>query len=295
MKIAVMHPSATPPPSCREIIYEAKKLGAKVIYLRPQDVTVSYRENEIEIYRRGKKLDLDIVFVRGTSSPSSIEQFTWMTNVVKLFESVGSFTINSYSSIVLARDKSILPAILSKRSIKFPKTYITNDLQKALSIVNELGKAVVKPIIGSLGRGVMMLENEDVAYSILKQLLAWGQPLLLQEYIEKKEGRDIRLLVINGAVFAAYYRKARPGFFKTNLAQGGIPEKAELDNELEKIAISTTEALGLFYGGIDIAESTDGGRFVLEANASPNWKGAQFLGLNPAKKLVEEAWKNFKK
>jgi len=295
MKIAVMHPSATPPPSCRELIYESKKLGFKSYYFRPQDVTVSYDGSKIGLFRRGRELDAEVTFVRGTSSPSSIEQFTWMTNIVKLIELSGGSAINSYSSIVTARDKSLLPALLGKRGIRFPRTFVTNDLQRALSIVNEMGKAVVKPIIGSLGRGVILLDNEDVAYSILKQLLAWGQPLLLQEYIEKKEGRDIRLLVINREVFAAYYRKARPGFFKTNLAQGGTPEKAELDDELREIAVSTTELLGLFYGGIDVAESTEGERFVLEANASPNWKGAQFLGLNPAKKLIEEAVREVRK
>lgn len=295
MKIAVMHPSATPPPSCRELIYESKKLGFKSYYFRPQDVTVSYDGSKIGLFRRGRELDAEVTFVRGTSSPSSIEQFTWMTNIVKLIELSGGSAINSYSSIVTARDKSLLPALLGKRGIRFPRTFVTNDLQRALSIVNEMGKAVVKPIIGSLGRGVILLDNEDVAYSILKQLLAWGQPLLLQEYIEKKEGRDIRLLVINGEVFAAYYRKARPGFFKTNLAQGGTPEKAELDDELREIAVSTTELLGLFYGGIDVAESTEGERFVLEANASPNWKGAQFLGLNPARKLIEEAVREVRK
>jgi RimK family alpha-L-glutamate ligase len=294
MKIAVMHPSATPPPSCREIMYEAKRLGARSIYLRPQDVTALFSGRSLELYRGAKRLDSELVFVRGTSSPSSIEQFTWMTNIVKLIEDGGGRAINSYSSIVLARDKSMLPSILGKRGVSFPRTYVTNNLQAALTIVGQLGKAVVKPIIGSLGRGVMLLDNEDVAYSILKQLLAWGQPLLLQEYIDKKDNRDIRALVINGEVFAAYYRKARPGHFKTNLAQGGTPEKAELTGEIEEIAISTAEALGLFYGGIDIAESSSGQLFVLEANASPNWKGAEAMGLNPARKLVEEALKTGK-
>jgi len=88
--------------------------------------------------------------------------------------------------------------------------------------------------------------------------------------------------------------KVLPGHFKTNLAQGGTPEKAELTDEIEEIAVSTAEALGLFYGGIDIAESSSGQLFVLEANASPNWKGAEAMGLNPARKLVEEALKTGK-
>lgn len=286
-----MHPSATPPPSCREILFEAKKLGVGGTYFRPQDITVAYSNGSLDIFKKGRELNADIVFVRGTSSPSSIEQFTWMTNIVRIIESKGSMTINSYDSIILARDKSMLPSILQKRGINFPRTYVTNDLQVALNVVGKLGKTVVKPIIGSLGRGIMLLDNEDIAYTVLKQLLAWGQPLLLQEYIEKKEGRDIRVLVINGEIYAAYYRKAQPGHFKTNLAQGGVPEKAEIDSEISEIALSTADVLKLFYGGIDIAESVEGERFVLEANASPNWKGALYLGLNPARKLVEEAIK----
>ncbi|MEM0112781.1 MAG: hypothetical protein QXS56_04155, partial [Fervidicoccaceae archaeon] len=164
MRIAVMHPSATPPPSCREILFEAKKLGVGGTYFRPQDITVAYSNGSLDIFKKGRELNADIVFVRGTSSPSSIEQFTWMTNIVRIIESKGSMTINSYDSIILARDKSMLPSILQKRGINFPRTYVTNDLQVALNVVGKLGKTVVKPIIGSLGRGIMLLDNEDIAY-----------------------------------------------------------------------------------------------------------------------------------
>ncbi|MBE9391668.1 RimK family alpha-L-glutamate ligase [Fervidicoccus fontis] len=295
MKISVIHPSAIPPFSARQIIREAKARGHSANYIRPQELNVIYVNNSRIIIRGKREIKPEIAFIRGMSYPGSIEHFIWMTNIVKILEETETFTINSYSSIMTARDKSLLPLILSKNGLPYPKTIITEDLQKALDVINEYGKVVVKPIIGSLGRGVMLLDNVDVAYTVLKQLLSWNQPILLQEFINKKDNRDIRILVINGEIYAAYYRKARPGLFKTNIAQGATPEPAVLDEELKELSIKTTELLGLFYAGIDIAESEKGERYILEANASPNWKGPLSMGLNPARKLVEEAEKTYKK
>lgn len=294
MQISVLHPNPVPPASAKQLIYEARKRGHKAIYVRPQEVRVTY-DGATRLFHNRKELKPDVAFIRGTSAPSSVEHFIWTTNIVKILEEAGAFTVNSYSSIVLSRDKSLLPSILVKNGIKVPRTLITENLQIALDFINEVKKVVLKPIIGSLGRGVILLEDVDVAYTILKQLLSWNQPLLLQEYIEKKENRDIRILVINGEIYAAYYRKAKPGFFKTNLAQGAIPEPASLDEELKEMALKIAEILNIFYVGIDVAESVTGERYVLEANASPNWKGPLYMGLNPAEKLIVEVEKELKR
>ncbi len=295
LKIGVLHPNPIPPPSAKQLIQEAKKQGHEPYYIRPQDLTIQYNKEKIIVMKKNKQLKLDIAFIRGITIHGSLEQYVWRMNIVAVLEQADTLTINNYKSILISRDKTLSPLILKKHGIPVPKTMITEDLNQALSTIEEWGKTIIKPIIGSLGRGIILVENPDTAYPILKQLLSWGQPLLLQEYIEKKENKDMRLLVINNQVYAAYYRIAREGYFKTNIAQGAIIEPAKPDEEAIELALKTTEVLGLFYGGIDVVEATNGKKYVLEANASPNWKGALKIGLNPPQKLINEAAKYLKR
>ncbi len=293
--LGVMHPNPIPPPTSKHIIVEAKKRGFKTKYLRPQEITVSYSGKETLFYLRSRELTLDIIFPRGTTLHGPVEQHLWRTDIVKIMEENGITAINNYQSISKSRDKALTPLYLRANGIPFPPTIITENISIALTTISEWGSALIKPLMGSLGRGIILVKDPDTAYPILKQLLSWGQPLIIQKFIEKKDNKDLRALIINGQAYATYYRKGRKGTFKTNVAQGAVVEQAKPSEEIIEIAIKTTEALGLFYAGVDIAESVDGELYVLEANASPNWMGAIQLGYNPAGRLVEEAVKNARK
>ncbi len=288
-----MHPNPTPPSIVRQLIEESRKEGHQTLYLRPQEISLFLLDNP-SLYRRSKPLQLNILFVRGISGPLSIEQFLFRGDILRVFEENNVMTINSSKAIQVARDKLLTSIFLKKKGILVPKSVLTEDLNQALKIVEEWGRVLVKPLVGSLGRGIIMLDDPDIAYPILKQLLSWSQPILLQEYIEKPGNRDLRVLVINGEVYASYYRVGKEGSFKTNVAQGARIEPVEIGEEVREIAVKATETLGLFYAGVDLVE-TPNGYVVLEANASPNWKGAIILGKNPAKKLVREAVKSVRK
>jgi len=285
-RIAVLHPSPTPPPSARKIIEEARRLGHKATYIRPQEITLKINRSCLAV-RGGRKLELDIVFVRGMGGPVSVEQYLFRLNILRFLEAAGSLTINSSKAIELARDKLLTMLTLLKEGLPVPLTLATENLSQALRFVEEEKAVVIKPIAGSMGRGVMLAEDPDIAYTIFRQLLSWAQPLVLQKYYEKLGCRDLRVLVINGRAYASYYRVARPGSFKTNVSQGAKVEKAVNVSDAEELAVKATEKLGLFYAGVDVMETNDG-YYILEVNASPNWKGAELLGYAPAKKLVEE-------
>ena len=92
-------------------------------------------------------------------------------------------------------------------------------------------EVVYKPIVGSLGFGTMKLSNVDMAFNAYKRLERLGQPMYLQEYLEKP-GRDVRAFVIGDEVLACIYRIARAGEWKTNVAQGGKAESVKLPEEL---------------------------------------------------------------
>ena len=288
-KIAVLHPSPTPPPSAKKIIEEARKMGHKAVYIRPQEITLKI-DRSCLVVKGSRKLEFDIAFIRGMGGPVSIEQYFFRLNVLRFLEAIGSLTINNSKAIELARDKLLTMLTLLKEGLPVPLTLATESLSQAIRFVEEEEAVVIKPIAGSMGRGVMLAKDPDVAYSIFRQLLSWAQPLVLQKYYEKRGYRDLRVLVINGEAYASYYRIARPGSFKTNLSQGARVEKAVNVDEAEELAIKATEKLELFYAGVDVMDTNDG-YYILEVNASPNWRGAELLGYAPARKLVEEALK----
>jgi ribosomal protein S6--L-glutamate ligase len=288
-EIGVIHPNPVPPPTTKHIITTARKMGYKTHYLRPQELSVEYAEGAAQILKGNKPIEVDIVFPRGTTLFGPVEQHVWRADIIALMEVQGIISINSHKSILATRDKGLAPILLIKQGIPVPPTLVTEDLNKAMEKLAVWGKAVVKPLMGSLGRGIFLVEDPDVAYPYLKQVLSLGQPLILQKFIRKKHNRDIRVITINNEVFLSYYRIGKKDSFKTNLAQGGRVELAKISEEIQELAIKTSTALGLFYAGVDIAENENGEYFVLEANASPNWRGAIELGFNPAKKLVSEA------
>ena len=295
LTIAVLHSCPCPTISSRQILNEAKKLGCKTKYLRPQEIIASLERSGTQVYRGEKAIDVDILFPRSIGNVSAIEMFLWRLDIIRLFECTGTLSINSYDSIMRTRDKFFSLLVLSSNNIPTPETIVTESLAVALKTIEDWGRVLVKPLVGSFGRGIVLLDNPDIAYPILKQLLSWSQPLMIQKYYEKKNRRDLRVLVINNEAYASYWRIAREGSFKTNVAQGGSVARAEVPEDVLEIAIKTTEALGLFYAGVDLMEDSEGRFMVLEANASPLWKGAVRLGYNPARKLVSEALKELRR
>jgi ribosomal protein S6--L-glutamate ligase len=147
-------------------------------------------------------------------------------------------------------------------------------------------QVVCKPIVGSLGFGSMKFESADLAFNAYTALERLGQPIYVQEYMEKP-GRDIRAFVVGEEVIASIYRIVQPTEWKTNVAQGAQVKPMQLQPKLEKLAVNAAKSLGLLYAGVDILES-EKRVVVLEVNGSPSWQGLQkATGITVAEQLVQ--------
>jgi len=246
-------------------------MGAEAKYLRVSRMWGSLGDGAI--YYGSKPLSLDGGIVRSLGFIVNVEQLERRATLLRQAEWSGITLINPTDPLLKARDKYLSLLILERRGVRVPRTMVTEDLGAAVRAVEEWGRVVVKPIIGSMGRGSMMITDPDEAFTIFRTLLSLGQPLYIQEYVEK-HGRDIRVFVVGDRVIAAAYRYAVPGAWKTNVAQGGRMEPLKPSEELENLALKTTEILGLEYAGVDVAEDREG-YMVFEANASPLWRGLQ--------------------
>ncbi len=281
-RIAVVHDTPHMTWSVRQLFRRIIEKGHSPYYLRITSVPYMVKGG-LALGDEAPRLDGCII--KGLGDTITPEDAVARLGIVKSLELAGCTTLNSYEGLLKSRDKISQLMYLSENGIPVPETIVTWSISTALRYLARWGRAIVKPVIGSLGRGVLLLEDEDLAFYELSRIVRTGHPIYLQKYIEKP-GRDIRIFVVGNTVLGGIYRVSMG--WKTNVARGGKPVKAEVDDELARLALKSAAALGLEYAGVDVAEDTDTDRYlVLEVNSAPLWRGFQAAtGIDPSEHIV---------
>jgi RimK family alpha-L-glutamate ligase len=271
-----------------------KKSFGKTILARIMDMSAYVGSDEARFWLADEELPkVDVCFLR-SFGPGSCEQITKRISLMEHMELSGALMINSTYAHRKAKDKYSMTYSLARAGLPIPRTYVTEMAHWAYRVSQEFKQVVYKPIVGSLGFGSMKFNDVDLAFNAYKTLERWGQPLYVQEYLEKPS-RDIRAFVIGENVLASIYREARPGEWKTNVAQGAKAKPLRLSTEMQELVIKATKAIDLLYAGVDVME-TSKGPIIIEVNASPSWQGLQnATGVNVAEKLVKFAFDYLKK
>lgn len=191
-------------------------------------------------------------------------------------------------------NKMLTSLLLKKHGVPTPKTYFSFSPESALEVLDKHGyPLVIKPIIGSWGRGVILLKDRDTADAIMEVRELVDGPLdrifYLQEAISRPP-RDIRAIAVGDQVIAAMYRTSPTGGFKTNIALGAEPVPCEITKELEDICIKASKAVGGGILGIDVMEDQKRGFVVHEVNNTVEFKGlARVAKRNIPKEMIQYA------
>lgn len=191
-------------------------------------------------------------------------------------------------------NKLITSLLLKKHNVPTPKTYFSFSPESAIETMERHGyPIVIKPIVGSWGRGVILLKDRDTADAIIEVRELSDGPLdriyYLQEAV-KRPPRDIRAIAVGDQVIAAMYRTSSSGGFKTNIALGAEPIPCEITKELEDICIKASRAVGGGILGIDVMEDEKTGFVVHEVNNTVEFKGlAKVAKRNIPKEMIEFA------
>lgn len=207
-------------------------------------------------------------------------------------EFLGVPVINSFDVSDRCGNKMITSLLLKKANVPTPKTYFAFSSEEATNLINKVGfPIVIKPVIGSWGRGVLPLRDKDTTEAIIEMRdIEDGlhdRIYYLQEMIDRPP-RDIRAITVGDQVIAAMYRKSQ-GDFKTNIALGGDPEIYEITKELEDLCLRASRAVGGGILGIDLMEDKKRGLVVHEVNNTVEFKGLAKV----AKKNIPQEMINF--
>jgi [lysine-biosynthesis-protein LysW]--L-2-aminoadipate ligase len=191
-------------------------------------------------------------------------------------EFLGVPVLNSYDVSDRCGNKMVTSLLLKKAGVPTPKTYFAFSSEEATKLIEKLGfPIVIKPVIGSWGRGVLPLRDKDTTESIIEMRDiedgSHDRIYYLQEMIDRPP-RDIRAITVGDQVVAAMYRKSQ-GDFKTNIALGGDPELCQITKELEDLCIKSSKVVGGGILGIDLMEDKKRGLVVHEVNNTVEFKG----------------------
>jgi len=157
--------------------------------------------------------------------------------------------------------------------------------EEAIQAFRRLQDVIVKPLFGSMGLGMVRVQDEEMAFRVFRTLEQIRAVYYLQRTVEH-EGVDVRAFVIGGKLFAAIERRASG--WRTNLARGAAAQAVKLSEDAKALALRAAAAVGAAYAGVDLVTDREGRTHVLEVNGIPGWKGLQqATGLDVAGALID--------
>lgn len=270
--------------STRRLREAALERGHKVKVFDTLRFGLYLRQGEPDLTYRGKHIsDYDAIIPRiGTSVTF------FGSAVVRQFEQMGVFCLNTADSILASRDKLSSMQALSRHDIGIAETAFVRNQNDVLHAIQEMGGApvVIKLLAGTQGVGVILAETNKVAEAIIETLSSVQQNVLVQKFVSESKGRDIRAFVVGDRVVAAMRRTAVGQEFRSNVHRGGRTERVELDEAYERTAVRASHILGLKVAGVDMLEGKDG-PVIMEVNSSPGLEGIEgATGVDVAGEIV---------
>ncbi len=221
---------------------------------------------------RNTELDLvDAVLARIIPS-GSLEQIIFRVDALHRLEDRGVRVLNSPRAIERTVDKFWTSALLEQCGIPTPETIVCDTAEEAAAAFRVLGDVIVKPLFGSMGLGMVRVEDEEMAFRVFRTIEQIRGVYYLQRTIEH-DGADVRAFVVGGRILGAIERRANG--WRTNLARGGSARSISLPEHLTALAVRAAAAVGADYAGVDLLTASDGTVYVLEVNGIPGWKGLQ--------------------
>ncbi|WP_345877473.1 30S ribosomal protein S6--L-glutamate ligase [Shewanella algae] len=271
MQIAILSQNKTLY-STRRLVEAAQERGYQVQVINPLECYMNISMQQSSIHIGGVELPpFDAVIPRIGAGITF-----YGTAVVRQFEMMSTYTLNSSMGISRSRDKLRSMQLLSRKGIGLPVTGFANKPSDIPDLIDMVGGAplVIKLLEGTQGIGVVLAETRKAAESVIEAFMGLKANIMVQEYIKEAQGADIRCFVLGDKVIAAMKRQALPGEFRSNLHRGGTATLVKLSPEERSIAVRAAKTMGLNVAGVDILRSNHG-PVVMEVNSSPGLEGIE--------------------
>jgi glutathione synthase len=205
---------------------------------------------------------MDAVFMR--KDPPVSTAYLYATYLLDYVDPSRTLVINHPQGLRAANEKMF--ALQFRDAI--PETIVTQDKQTIRTFVDTKGMAVLKPLGGKAGEGILLLQAGDRNLNSLVEISTQqGQlPVMVQVYLPEAQAGDKRIILLNGEPIGAVNRVPSGAEFRGNMATGGRVVQARLTEREQQICAQLAPTLrknGLIFVGIDVI-----GGYLTEVNVT---------------------------
>jgi glutathione synthase len=206
--------------------------------------------------------EMDAVLMR--KDPPVNVRYLYVTYILDLIDPAKTLVINSPQGLRNANEKMYTFQFLSV----MPATMVSQDKALIRQFVEKHQQAVLKPLGGKAGEGILFLEPGDRNFnSMIEVSTQQGQePVMVQRFLPEAKDGDKRIILLNGEPIGAVNRIPTGQEFCGNMAVGGRVAKTEITDREQQICAIVGPKLvqdGLYLVGIDVI-----GGYLTEVNVT---------------------------
>ncbi|MEP0916764.1 glutathione synthase [Leptolyngbya sp. DQ-M1] len=205
---------------------------------------------------------MDAVFMR--TDPPVNTAYLYATYILDYIDPTKTKVINSPSGIRAANEK--MYALQFTEAI--PETIVTQEKRVILQFLEQQGTAVLKPLGGKAGEGILFLQSGDRNLNSMIEISTQQGtlPIMVQTYLPQAKDGDKRIILLNGEPIGAVNRIPTGNEFRGNMAVGGRSAQTDITDREREICAQLAPTLqkdGLFFVGIDVI-----GGYLTEVNVT---------------------------
>ena len=206
--------------------------------------------------------EMDAVFMR-TDPPVTVP-YLYATYILDYVDSSKTLVINSPQGLRAANEK--MYALQFTEAI--PETIVSQNKQVIREFVEKKEAAVLKPLGGKAGEGILFLEASDRNFNSLIEISTkqGREPVMVQTYLPAAKEGDKRIILLDGEPIGAINRIPTGKEFRGNMAVGGRVAQTEITDREREICVQVAPKLredGLYFVGIDVI-----GGYLTEVNVT---------------------------